>query len=463
MKYFFAILLFASLASCAFSEELKPLERAVIAHSERITEVSYCSDGSDRSLNGKPRFYGPMEARGFVYKNYHYVAYYHADGRLMVQRRSIANEIGPWETTWVPGYKMTAQNRHNKIAFGVSEGDGRLHLSYDHHNTPVLNYAWTERGVADDPENSAWDESTFRVAPNLDLDIDPDMVTYPSFYHLKDKGNLLLYWRSGGATRGEMNLAHYDSALGKWNFIGRISSSEGHYKGVAGTRGPYNAGFRSDLDGNLHVAWLWREHAKTTAQTETEYYRLGNHGLFYARSSDGGFSWVNAAGKRIADTRTGERISIDSIGEMPIEVPMKLDPVNYNFCSLVDPKTGDFWVTLQHSKTVKSERLTHLYVRSAEDGTWEKRKETLNAGAPRYRFVGDILYAFVGETAQYSTRAGNFEDWTPMGLDIDIPESQVYWDLSDLSRGYVNLLAHHKPKNLGEPTPIDLFVIKVAE
>ena len=89
----------------------------------------------------------------------------------------------------------------------------------------------------------------FSLLPNLGLKSSTGLVTYPSFYPIKSTGNIIIYWRTGGAIGGEMNLANYSSTEHKWRFIGKISSRDGTYKGKKGTRGPYNAGFKSNGNG----------------------------------------------------------------------------------------------------------------------------------------------------------------------------------------------------------------------
>ncbi len=243
---------------CVCSQNIQPLKTAELVYQYELTKTAFCSDGSDRARNGIPRFAGTMVAKGITYKNYQYVSYFEKDGSVVVARRNVLKP-NSWEKTSVPNYTMKLHDRHRKIAIGISEGDGVIHLAFDHHNTPVLNYARTAVGVASNPEKVAWDDTVFKYVPNLDIPENTGEVTYPSFFSLAGTGDMIIYWRTGGAEGGEMNLAHYSSTTHDWAFIGQISSENGHYNGMYGSRGPYHAGFNSDAEGNIHLAWLWRE------------------------------------------------------------------------------------------------------------------------------------------------------------------------------------------------------------
>lgn len=86
-----------------------------------------------------------------------------------------------WEKSIVQGYKIESQDRHNKIAIAISQGDGVIHLSCDHHNTPQFNYANTDTDMATNPDKIIWDNTVFKLVPNLGMQNDTGWVTYPTF------------------------------------------------------------------------------------------------------------------------------------------------------------------------------------------------------------------------------------------------------------------------------------------
>ncbi len=436
---------------------LAPVKKATTIYHATLTETAYCSDGSDRARDGKPRFDGAMEAPLLSYKGHQYISYYEASGELVVARRPL-DPNAPWQKAAVSGFTMTSQDRHNKIAIGISEADGRIHLAFDHHNTPQIKYAVSPKGIADQPNSFPWDDDTFALTPNLGLDIKPDLVTYPEFASLHGTGNLVVYWRSGGAVGGEMNIAHYDSAQSQWSFIGRFTSRDGSYKGARGSRGPYAAGIMSDASGALQLAWLWREHPSQRGGA----FRYGNHGLFFAQSQDGGFSWLDSWGKPLADTRQGQVISIDNIGKPAYEIPMEIEPSNANMAAAIDPQTGHYHATLVHQLPDSKTRKTHHYARN-RSGDWALLSSSLPSGSgTTLAFQDDLLFALIGTDVLYATRKDDFGKWTKIAMPNDVAAGHYRWDTGRLPEGIVSLSVQLKPDTLGQPTPVKVYEFQVA-
>ncbi len=179
-------------------EKKEWLDQSVLLSRNILTNTGYCSDGSDRARGGVARFHGPMEAKITAFNNYQYVSFYESNGDLIVARKKMSDNA-EWEKSIVQGYQIKSQDRHNKISMVISEGDGVIHLSFDHHNTPQLNYAYSKIGVATNPDSVIWDNNVFFLLPNLGLKNSPGLVTYPSFYPIKSTGDIIIYWRTGGA------------------------------------------------------------------------------------------------------------------------------------------------------------------------------------------------------------------------------------------------------------------------
>lgn len=107
---------------CASSQNKQPLKTAELVYQYELTKTAFCSDGSDRPRNGVPRFAGTMVAKGITHKNYQYVSYFEKDGSVVVARRNVLKP-NSWEKTSVPNYTMKLNDRHRKIAIGISEGE----------------------------------------------------------------------------------------------------------------------------------------------------------------------------------------------------------------------------------------------------------------------------------------------------------------------------------------------------
>lgn len=455
--FFLLMGLFTSFCDKLLSQDLKLLEKTDFIYYYELSKTGYSSDGSDRARNGTPRFAGPMEATGITYNGFQYVCYYESNGDIVIARRNV-HKPDTWIKSVLQNYRVKSNDRHNRITLGISEGDGVIHIAFDHHNTPQINYACTEVGVAIKPESIAWDNNTFKYNPNMGIEEETGLITYPSFISLKGTGNMILYWRTGGAVGGEMNLAHYNSKDQSWNLVGQISSRFGYYNDKYGTRGPYHTGFNTNVEGDIHVAWLWRENFELRDQADIKY---GNHGLFYAQSKDGGYSWLNNEGKLIADTRKGEQISIDNI-EPAIDIPMILEPSNALTSSAIDPKTGFLHVFSVHYKKNSKDLKTHHYIRNAK-GKWITKVLELTSDGNSILFVDDFLFCLAGTKIFVSKREDSFHSWSEIPTDKMIPAGPSKWDTSRISESVLSLIVQHDPGALGKPSPIEVYDFRFAE
>ncbi len=198
-----------------------------------------------------------------THKGVQYVAYYDAEGYLTLGKRHIND--GKW-TVKRTQYRGNCNDAHNVISIGV-DGKGYLHVSFDHHNTP-LRYCRSKA-----PGSLSLDTLTAMTG------VDERDVTYPEFYNL-DGGNLLFAYRSGGSGRGNLVMNRYDVDDGRWSRVQDIL--------IDGER-KRNAYWQLyvDAQGTIHVSWVWRE----TPDVAT------NHDLCYACSTDGGRTWKKSTGE----------------------------------------------------------------------------------------------------------------------------------------------------------------------
>jgi rhamnogalacturonyl hydrolase YesR len=199
-------------------------------------------------------------------KGVQYAAFYAADATLVLARREVGSDA--W-TTVRTGLRGTVADAHATAAIAV-DGDGVLHVAWDHHGGP-LNY---RRGTA---------PGALTLGPAEAMTgRHEDRVTYPSFLRLPDGGLLFLY-RDGASGRGDLVLHRYDVGTRRWSPVqARLVDGEGK-------RSPY-ASAVLDRQGVLHLAWVWRDSPDVAT----------NHDLCYARSKDGGVTWTTADGAPLA-------------------------------------------------------------------------------------------------------------------------------------------------------------------
>jgi hypothetical protein len=190
-------------------------------------------------------------------KQWQYVAYYDSTGHVVLARRKTGE--APWEIKQTQ-FTGNIKDAHNSISI-MLDGNGYLHMSWDHHNNE-LNYC---RSTA--PHSL---ELTEKIPMTGNTE---SSVSYPEFYKMPN-GDLLFLYRDGGSGRGNLILNRYYAAQQKWE---RVQNN------LIDGEGQRNAYWQACMDdkGVFHISWVWRESPDVAS----------NHDLCYARSADGGKTW----------------------------------------------------------------------------------------------------------------------------------------------------------------------------
>lgn len=191
-----------------------------------------------------------------------YISYYDGDGYVTLGKRKLGTDDWTLHRTQ---YKGKVADGHNVVSIGV-DGDGYLHVSFDHHGNP-LHYA---KSIA---------PGSLELGELLPMTgKDEQDVTYPEFYTMPD-GDMIFAYRSGASGRGNLVLNKYDTKAKEWSRLQDI---------LIDGEGDRNAYWQMYVDskGIIHLSWVWRE----TWLVET------NHDLCYARSEDGGKTWQRSDG-----------------------------------------------------------------------------------------------------------------------------------------------------------------------
>jgi hypothetical protein len=201
-----------------------------------------------------------------TFQDTQYTAWYDADRFVVLAKRKSGS--GSWEVQKT-NFTGNAADAHNTISIMV-DGQGYLHLSWDHHDNP-LNYA---RSVA---------PGSLELTGKMPMTgLNDRKVSYPEFYRLPD-GNLLFFYRDGGSGRGNLVINSYHTQTRQWTQLsGNLVDGEGQ-------RSAYWQAY-IDRKGTLHVSWVWRESPDVAS----------NHDLSYACSRDGGITWEKSSGEKYA-------------------------------------------------------------------------------------------------------------------------------------------------------------------
>jgi len=243
-----------------------------------LAALCSCSPKSNDSEPFQPRFisagigYSNTSVNATVFRNSsvatiddtQYIAYYDTLGYLTLGKRSLQDTIFTLQRTQYQGHVRDA---HNVISI-MPDGDGYLHVSFDHHGHP-LHYA---RSLA--PGSLQLGELQPMISQSIDSLIPDELdVTYPEFYRLAS-GNVLFAYRSGASGRGNLVMNLYNIKERTWSRLQDVLI-DGEQQ-----RNAYWQLF-VDAAGTIHVSWVWRE----TWLVET------NHDLCYACSKDEGKTW----------------------------------------------------------------------------------------------------------------------------------------------------------------------------
>ena len=198
------------------------------------------------------------------------------------------------------GSQTQPWDNHNAINMGIS-GDGRLHLSYDHHGNE-LNYiqgnalatTWDRTGVFGTSSLTGVRNQIQNTLSGSGTPI--RSVTYPRFSTNPTTGDMVMTLRLGASGAGDLFIANYSATSQQWSELREfIRGDDGvtFADGIASastSRNPYLNDITYDADGDLHASFTWRETANGTA----------NHDLCYIRSTDGGLTWLNDSDDQIA-------------------------------------------------------------------------------------------------------------------------------------------------------------------
>jgi len=199
-----------------------------------------------------------------TYKDTQFVAYYNAEQNVVLGKRKLGTDIWQIQTT---NYKGNAADAHNVISIMV-DGEGYLHIAWDHHNN-ALNYC------------KSVEPGSLQLSGKMSMTGSFEQsITYPEFYTMPD-GNLLFFYRNGASGKGNLVINKYNTKTKQWNQL---------QQNLIDGESLRNAYWQACVDaaGTIHISWVWRETADVGS----------NHDICYAKSADGGNTWVTSTGKQ---------------------------------------------------------------------------------------------------------------------------------------------------------------------
>lgn len=383
----------------AYLALLTSLTTALSITSTNSYNISADVEGSVR-LNGLSFQQNPL----LTFGEYQYVAFYktatgYGKHYVNLGRRRISPSMGDWQYFAFTDYVQQTLDEHNTISMGIS-GDGKIHLSFDHHDVP-LNYRASNTGIAKTIP-SDWSASAFgAVTHSLPGSTGPwTPLTYPRFERI-DNGDLLMEFRIGQSGAGDSYIHRYSSTTGQWSNVGKYLQGEDNNAYINGI---------TNQGGKLFVSWTVRE----TPDAST------NHDFYFAYSQDAGVSWRQNNGRSVV-----KPITPTTSGIKIYDIPQNRQIINQE--AQCADQSGRFHALMKDNSTGVS-RFYH-YLRTP-DGQFTKTAINLpGLSTPPYLAYrgkiaasGDNLIVILpdapAQTIQVwgSTVTGGFTNWTKLAV-----------------------------------------------
>lgn len=415
MKFFSH--LSASAALCS------SLASAISITSTNHWNISTDVEGSVR-LNGLSFQQNALTTFG----DHQYVAFYNTSsgyGKHFVNlgRRRISPSIDAWKFFAFEDYTQTTLDEHNTISMGIS-GDGRIHLSFDHHDVPI-NYRVSNTGIAttipSDWSASAFGGSVLHELPGSTGPWTP--LTYPRFERI-DNGDLLMEFRIGQSGSGDSWIHRYSTTSGLWSNVGKYLQGEDN--------NAYINGFTNEK-GKLYVSWTVRE--TPTAST--------NHDFYFAFSDDAGRTW-----KDTNKTTVTLPITPSTPGIKVYTIPQNSQIINQE--AQCADETGRFHALMRDNSTGTAQ--FYHYLRTP-DGVFTKTAiNTPGLSVPPYLAfrgkivtAGDNAIAILPDqpksTVQIwgATAGANYADWTRLAEITNMAGEPLVDDVRLKEHGVLSL------------------------
>ncbi|MDA3798804.1 MAG: BNR repeat-containing protein [Kiritimatiellae bacterium] len=413
-----------------------------------------------------------------TFNGYQYATYYADGGAVCLARRKL--DDGSWHSIRFEDYRMTSDDVHRVVVLGICEGDGTIHLSYDHHDS-ILHYRKSVPGLALRPDEFEWSVKSFGQTTSTLAGKQLNKVTYPQFFSTPT-GDLQLIYRLGGSGRGDWYLAEYSAAAGEWDILGMLFTQEGQYK-TSESRCAYPNPVRYDPDGRLHITWCWRERPSSGIRDLRT-----NHDICYAWSDDYGRTWKDNDGNLVAAIGTTPTGIPESIG---INTPgIVVRPTLYLWGQMntttqhIDPAGRVHvvnWQNRQDAEKYNTDLNSWIYYHywRGTDGTWHTNKLPFQGRKPQ--IVVDEngnAYVLYGESDNLdyhgvdqgwnmvlmtATVKGEWKDWRRLWTSTKqfVGEpliDPVRWQ----TKGIISVYAQEKPKTAGDPSALNVCDIHVA-
>jgi len=302
----------------------------------------------------------------FAYYGQHETdASYAYNGTIWIARRTLgASGWQIFRTTFTPN---DITDGHDVVAFGI-DGAGYMHLSWGMHDQ-ALHYARSTGPVTG--------TNAITIGPDLgNMTGNETSVTYPQFLTMPN-GDLLYLYRVGASGGG-------NTFFNRWLLASQTWTNVNVSAGVAlpliqglWASSNYNAYPNMpclDATGNLYLAWTWRE----TPAYES------NHDLNFARSTNGGLTWLryNGTPYDLPICENGQTTDTNQFSQIIVPIPQNSSLINQAGMCLDasnNPVLATWWAP---GTPTNNYRRQYVVVFPDTNGVWQTRQVSNRTNDP---------------------------------------------------------------------------------
>lgn len=355
----------------AYAQQVVKLKKSVV-DTAAMTFAKGDKTRFSTHVNGRTHQQTPI----VTHRGYQYLIYYNANRHVCVGRRPLQSE--QWDIIEFEDYVFKSCDSHNTAVIGICEGDGTIHLAFDHH-VSELHYRVSALGAANHPDEVEWSAALFGPVTDRLGSVGPiNKLTYPRFFNAPN-GNLMFYYRYVTSGNGDSTLQEYDAQTHDWTLgLGRFVARDiGEYT-RDGETSIYRCAYMNNLTFSgtrLHASWVWRDRFKKTSAAN-------QHDICYSYSDDYGRTWRNNVGSVIGETGSSEVIHLDTRGLIvaPVDCGYRLTNQNGHYAY---PDGSIHVMVLQSLR--KGERPVYWHYWRNAKGQWNHEVLPFSGGRPKIR------------------------------------------------------------------------------
>jgi hypothetical protein len=276
------------------------------------------------------------------------------NNRIVVARRNLDTNL--WAVFHTTFAANDINDGHDVACAGI-DGNGYLHLSWGMHGNSFL-YAKTTGPVTGTNSIAFGSPTTMTGGENN--------VTYPQFLTLPN-GDLLFIFREGSSGAGDTFINRYNRATQTWTNQQYGAGQQPFIKGTWTTS--YNCYPNMpclDAAGNLFFIWVWRQ---------TPAYQ-SNHDFSYAKSTNGGRTWLRSNGTPYAlpISANGENGDTNTMAERILDLPQNYSTINQaGMCLEINnkPVVASWW---SPGTPTNNYRRQYMVLFNDTNGAWQTRQ-----------------------------------------------------------------------------------------